>query len=89
MSADEVASLEFLISLNLQGNLLSSIPAGLDKKKYLQHLNLAKNRIKDISIPSWPPLLTFLNLNGRFHVYAQVQVYLVDFQFAEILNKNA
>ncbi|KAJ3302314.1 Leucine-rich repeat-containing protein 23 [Kappamyces sp. JEL0829] len=61
---EEATGLEYLLSLNVQNNFISTLPAGLDKKKYLQHLNLAKNRLrdKDWTITSLP-LLTFLNLN--------------------------
>jgi Leucine-rich repeat (LRR) protein len=62
VNVNELDSLEYLLSLNLQNNLITTLPAGLDKKKYLQHVNLAKNRLKDLSM-SWP-ILTFLNLNG-------------------------
>jgi Leucine-rich repeat (LRR) protein len=57
---------ENLLSLNLQGNYLTSLDKGvLAGKKYLQHLNLAKNKLKELPPAgvSWP-ILTFLNANG-------------------------
>jgi Leucine-rich repeat (LRR) protein len=57
-----VTQLSHLLSLNLQNNFLANLPAGLDNKKYLQQLNLAKNRLKDFKINL--PHCLFLNVNG-------------------------
>ncbi|KAI9088305.1 hypothetical protein DFS34DRAFT_585957, partial [Phlyctochytrium arcticum] len=57
-----LASLEYLLSVDLHANLLTSIPPILDKKKYLQHVNIARNRLEKFDITSWP-MCTWLNLN--------------------------
>jgi Leucine-rich repeat (LRR) protein len=64
VSIKEVGDLSHLLSLNLQNNVISKIPSNFDKKKYLQQLNLAKNRLQEFPI-SLPHLL-FLNINGIF-----------------------
>ncbi|TPX70691.1 hypothetical protein SpCBS45565_g01582 [Spizellomyces sp. 'palustris'] len=55
-------SLEYLLALDLHSNHLRNIPAALDKKKYLQHVNLARNKIERFEVTSWP-LCAWLNLN--------------------------
>ncbi|KAJ3320321.1 Leucine-rich repeat-containing protein 23 [Boothiomyces sp. JEL0866] len=62
VNIEALSNLEYLLSLNLQNNFISQLPASLDKFKYLQHVNLAKNKLKDFTITTWP-MLSFLNLN--------------------------
>lgn len=57
------SALEYLISLNAQSNFISLVPASLERKKYLQSINLAKNKLKDFNLTNLP-LLSSLNLNG-------------------------
>ncbi|KAJ3270404.1 Leucine-rich repeat-containing protein 23 [Terramyces sp. JEL0728] len=64
VNIEGLSSLEFLLSLNLQSNFISNLPATIDKFKYLQHVNLAKNKLKDFTVTSWP-MLSFLNLNDN------------------------
>ncbi|KAJ2996173.1 Leucine-rich repeat-containing protein 23, partial [Globomyces sp. JEL0801] len=55
-------NLKYLLALNLQNNYISSIPSGLDRREFLQHVNLAKNNFKDWTVNYWP-MCSFLNLN--------------------------
>ncbi|KAJ3310283.1 Leucine-rich repeat-containing protein 23 [Boothiomyces sp. JEL0838] len=64
VNIEGLSSLEYLLSLNLQSNFISQLPASLDKLKYLQHVNLAKNKLKEFTITHWP-MLSFLNLNDN------------------------
>ncbi|KAI8930289.1 hypothetical protein BC831DRAFT_440006 [Entophlyctis helioformis] len=64
LTIEALASLEFLLSVNVQGNQLRDIPPVLDKKKYLQHINVAKNQLQEFKIQSWP-IASFVNLNDN------------------------
>ncbi|KAJ3386216.1 Leucine-rich repeat-containing protein 23 [Entophlyctis sp. JEL0112] len=57
-----LASLEYLLSINFHSNKIRKIPANLDRRKYLQQANFAKNMIDSIEIVTWP-MLAWLNLN--------------------------
>ncbi|KAJ3041150.1 Leucine-rich repeat-containing protein 23 [Rhizophlyctis rosea] len=61
---DALTSLEYLLSLDLHSNTLRSVPSSLDKRKYLQHANFAKNRIEVWEITSWP-MCSWLNVNDN------------------------
>ncbi|KAJ1340426.1 hypothetical protein BSLG_004829 [Batrachochytrium salamandrivorans] len=58
-----LAKLEFLLSVNVSNNKLRNIPEVLDKKRYLQHVNLSKNHLQEFCITSWP-IASWINLNG-------------------------
>jgi Leucine-rich repeat (LRR) protein len=60
-----LSHLEYLLSLDVHGNHLKSVPASVDKRKYLQHANFAKNQIGEWNASRWP-MLTWLNLNGIY-----------------------
>ncbi|KAJ3092689.1 Leucine-rich repeat-containing protein 23 [Quaeritorhiza haematococci] len=57
-----LAALEYLLSLDLSKNQLKSIPAALEKRKYLQQANFSKNQIETIEVSSWH-MCSWLNLN--------------------------
>ncbi|KAJ3351281.1 hypothetical protein HDU83_009008 [Entophlyctis luteolus] len=59
-----LASLEYLLSINFHSNKIRKIPANLDRRKYLQQANFAKNMIDSIEIVTWP-MLAWLNLNAE------------------------
>jgi Leucine-rich repeat (LRR) protein len=65
ISIEDLKFLPYLLSINLSKNFISEIPTILEKKQYLQHVNLSSNRLKEFMISSLPHL-TFLNLNGYF-----------------------
>ena len=58
-----LSHLEYLLSLDVHGNHLKIVPASVDKRKYLQHANFAKNQIAEWNVSRWP-MLTWLNING-------------------------
>ena len=62
VSIHGLAHLEFLLSFDGHSNQIRAIPDVLEKKKYLQTVNLARNSIRDFAIQSWP-LATWINLN--------------------------
>ena len=62
-----LAHLEYVLSLDVHGNYLTSVPAAIDRRKYLQHANFAKNRISSWNVSRWP-MLSWLNLNGNVFV---------------------
>ncbi|KAJ3064296.1 Leucine-rich repeat-containing protein 23 [Podochytrium sp. JEL0797] len=55
-------TLEYLLSIDFHANKITRIPAGLDKRKYLQMANFAKNNIESIDVTNWP-MMSWLNLN--------------------------
>ncbi|KAI8612788.1 hypothetical protein BC830DRAFT_1135150 [Chytriomyces sp. MP71] len=55
-------SLEYLLSIDFHANKIKKIPAGLDKRKYLQQANFAKNLLESIEVQNWP-MLAWINLN--------------------------
>ncbi|KAJ3197406.1 Leucine-rich repeat-containing protein 23 [Irineochytrium annulatum] len=62
---EPLASLEYLLAIDFHSNRIKSIPASLDRRKYLQQANFAKNLISTIAVATWP-MLAWLNLNGTF-----------------------
>ncbi|KAJ3190071.1 Leucine-rich repeat-containing protein 23 [Gaertneriomyces sp. JEL0708] len=57
-----LAPLDYLLSLDMHSNMLMKVPKVLDRKKYLQFVNLARNQIEDMEIEEWP-MCGWLNLN--------------------------
>ncbi|KAJ3027500.1 UNVERIFIED_CONTAM: Leucine-rich repeat-containing protein 23 [Siphonaria sp. JEL0065] len=57
-----LASLEYLLSVDFHSNKIKRIPASLDKRKYLQQANFAKNQIESIDVVDWP-MMAWMNLN--------------------------
>ncbi|KAJ3125465.1 hypothetical protein HK100_010784 [Physocladia obscura] len=57
-----LASLEYLLSVDFHSNKIKKIPASLERRKYLQQANFAKNEIELIEVFNWP-MLAWLNLN--------------------------
>lgn len=55
--------LEYILSLDAHGNNITTVPASIDKRKYIQHANFARNRIESWNVARWP-MLSWLNLNG-------------------------
>ncbi|KAL2916223.1 hypothetical protein HK105_204314 [Polyrhizophydium stewartii] len=62
VSIDALAGLEYLLAFDAHGNKLKTVSPLLEKKKYLQHVNLAKNQLAEFKIQSWP-IAAWLNLN--------------------------
>ena len=60
---DALANLEYLLAIDFHQNKIKKIPSCLDRRKYLQQANFAKNCISDIDVAHWP-MLAWLNLNG-------------------------
>jgi Leucine-rich repeat (LRR) protein len=58
-----ISHLEYILSLDVHGNQIATVPASIDKRKYLQHANFSKNKIHTWDVLRWP-LLSWLNLNG-------------------------
>jgi Leucine-rich repeat (LRR) protein len=61
---DGLTHLEYILSLDVHANNLTSVPAVIDKRKYLQQANFSKNRISSWNVTRWP-MLSWLNLNGK------------------------
>ncbi|KAJ3052298.1 Leucine-rich repeat-containing protein 23 [Rhizophlyctis rosea] len=59
-----LTSLEYLLSLDLHSNALRSIPSALDKRKFIQQANFAKNRLEVWEVTSWP-MCAWLNVNDN------------------------
>ncbi|KAI9342893.1 hypothetical protein BDR26DRAFT_858945 [Obelidium mucronatum] len=57
-----LASLEYLLSIDFHSNKIKRIPASMDKRKYLQQANFAKNQIESIDVTDWP-MMAWMNLN--------------------------
>ncbi|ORY53130.1 L domain-like protein [Rhizoclosmatium globosum] len=57
-----LSSLEYLLSIDFHANKIKKIPASMDKRKYLQQANFAKNMIESIDVTDWP-MIAWLNLN--------------------------
>lgn len=79
---DSLSSLEYLLSIDLHGNKLKSIPAALDKRKYLQQANFAKNDIMKIEVVNWP-MLGWLNLSENRLTQLKLE------EFGELLHLEA
>ena len=60
-----LSHLDYILSLDVHSNNLTSVPAIIDKRKYLQHANFSKNRISSWNVTRWP-MLSWINLNGNF-----------------------
>ena len=58
-----LSHLEYLLSFDAHSNNLTSVPAIIDKRKYLQQANFSKNRISSWNVTRWP-LISWINLNG-------------------------
>ncbi|KAI9202928.1 uncharacterized protein BJ171DRAFT_600383 [Polychytrium aggregatum] len=79
---DALSSLEYLLSLDLHSNSLRVIPAAIDKRKYLQQANFAKNSIERIDVVSWP-MLGWLNISEN-----QLTVLNLE-EFSELVHLEA
>ncbi|KAJ3416665.1 Leucine-rich repeat-containing protein 23 [Chytridiales sp. JEL 0842] len=79
---DPLASLEYLLSVNFQSNKIQTIPASLDRRKYLQQANFSKNMIKSINVQSWP-MCAWLNLNENKLTELKLQ------EFGELVHLEA
>ncbi|TPX74959.1 hypothetical protein CcCBS67573_g03764 [Chytriomyces confervae] len=77
-----LASLEYLLSVDFHANKIKRIPASLDKRKYLQQANFAKNMIESIDIIDWP-MLAWLNMNENKLSAVNLQ------EFEELLHLEA
>ena len=64
VNIDGLKHLEYVLSLDVHGNMLTTVPASIDRRKYLQHANFSRNRIATWSVSRWP-MLSWLNLNGK------------------------
>ena len=62
-----ISHLEYLLSIDAHGNLITNIPALIDRRKYLQHANFSRNRISSWNVTRWP-MLSWLNLNGILYI---------------------
>jgi hypothetical protein len=61
---DGLHHLEYILSFDVHSNNLKSVPAVIDKRKYLQHANFSKNRITSWNVTRLP-MLSWINLNGN------------------------
>ena len=59
-----LSHLDYILSLDVHSNNLTSIPLVIDKRKYLQHANFSKNQISSWNVTRWP-MLCWCNLNGK------------------------
>eukprot|EP00842_Homolaphlyctis_polyrhiza_P005339 jgi/Hompol1/5806/HPOL_004744-RA len=62
VNIDALAGLELLLSVDVHANRLTALPALLEQKKYLQHINLAKNQLAEFKLRTLP-IASWMNLN--------------------------
>ncbi|KAJ3106107.1 regulator of ime2 [Phlyctochytrium bullatum] len=79
---DALASMEYLLAIDFHSNRLKTLPANLDRRKYLQQANFSKNRLTSISVANWP-MLFWLNLNENKLTELKLQ------EFAELNHLEA
>ncbi|KAI9363882.1 hypothetical protein DFJ73DRAFT_956341 [Zopfochytrium polystomum] len=81
-SIDALAFMEYLLAIDFHSNRLRRIPASLDRRKYLQQVNFAKNRLVSVDVANWP-MVAWLNVNDNLLSSLKLQ------EFGELLHLEA